>query len=210
MRIPETRMRRLPATLASPLVLATILTTAGVFPVKAHADVLFIDGGYSQLCSLAAHNLEAFNRVDITGSHLGLAPLEVCNRAISEVDPVPGNKAASHNNRGVLWFAQKQLEMALEDFDSAIRLNPELTQAYINKGYTLSALKRWAESIEAYDQGLSMGTVEAGKALFNRGIAHEELGNIRQAYQDYKQAAATDPLWEEPQRELARFSTKNP
>jgi len=45
----------------------------------------------------------------------------------------PGN-ADYHNNRGVCFGRTNEHEKALADFDEAIRLNPELVAAYINRG----------------------------------------------------------------------------
>jgi len=36
-------------------------------------------------------------------------------------------------------------------------------------------------------------------------LANEALGNLQAAYQDYKQAIAIDPYFQEPANELKRF-----
>lgn len=173
--------------------------------VSAQPDVLFLDGGYAELCSIAAHNLDAPQKIEITGSRLDVPALEICTLAIEGVDADALNLAASYNNRGVLHFAMGTYAEALSDFEQAIRLDETMAHAHVNRGYTLVALRRWEESIAAFDSGIALGTTEAAKAHFNRGIAHEETGNLPLAYQDYLKASELDPLWEEPKRELMRF-----
>src|SRR5690606_38511947 len=104
-----------------------------------------------------------------------------------------------------LLFAMASYAEALQDFEQAIQLDANMAQAHVNRGYSLVALMRWEESIAAFDRGLELGASDAARAHFNRGIAHEETGNLRQAYQDYLKAAELDPQWDAPQQELSRF-----
>lgn len=193
-----------------------VLTRALLLPGMAAAmgaaqaappDVVFLDGGYAEICSTAAHNAGTPGRVELTGSRLETSPIELCTLAIRYDKSAP-HLAGSYNNRGVLLFAEGALEAALSDFDAALERDPLLAQAHINRGYTLVALQRWEASISAFDRGLELGTSEQARAHFNRGIAHEELGHVREAYQDYLLAAELDPLWEDPRRELTRFTVR--
>ncbi len=182
--------------------------TAGFYCAGGSAqEVQFFDGGYSEMCAIAAKNPTAPPKVELTGSRLDVPPLELCTQAIRTAEN-RDNRAGSYNNRGVLLFAQGLLAESLSDFDAALLVDDTLSQAHVNRGYTLMALKRWADSIAAFDRGIALGTSELAKVHYNRGIAYEELGNVREAYQDYLKASELDPLWEEPKQELTRFSVK--
>jgi tetratricopeptide (TPR) repeat protein len=170
-------------------------------------EVQFFDGGYSEMCASAAKNPGAPPRVELTGSRLDVPPLELCTQAIRTAENT-SNRAGSYNNRGVLLFAQGLFAESLSDFDAAIRVDDTLAQAHVNRGYALMALKLWADGIAAFDRGLALGTSELARVHYNRGIAHEELGHVREAYQDYLKASELDPLWEEPRQELTRFTVK--
>ena len=179
-----------------------------LWSVSTLAELTFVDGGYAELCSSAAFRAELAERIVLTGSRLGLEPVDVCTLATNSPDGAQSSVAGSYNNRGVLLFTQKDFPEALADFDMAIQLEPGLGLLYVNRGYTLTAMQRWEESIAAYTSGIELVAPELDKAYFNRAIAHEELGNIRQAYQDYKKAAELNPAWEEPRAELARFNVQ--
>lgn len=169
---------------------------------------MFLDGGYAELCSAAAKKLEDPGRLDITGSRLGLSPLEACDLAVSTPDSTPELRAGSYNNRGVVKFSLGDLDGALADFDAAIVVREDLGQAHVNRGYIFVARQRWQDCIAAFDRGIALGAMELEKAYFNRGIAHEELGHVREAYYDYLKASELKPEWEDPKRELSRFSVK--
>lgn len=191
--------------LCGSLALAAWLLGGPALPVPARADVIFLDGGMSEHCSNAALQGDTAEMVFITGSRLALTPLEICTRAIEqEVD----NRAANYNNRGVLYFNSGDYEAAIRDFDEAIRLRGSLAQPWFNKGYTLIRQRRWADSIAAFDRGIELGGDELDRAYYSRGIAHEESGNIEQAYYDYRRAAELNPEWDAPKEELRRFSVR--
>jgi tetratricopeptide (TPR) repeat protein len=171
-------------------------------------EVTFIDGGYAELCSALAHNADDATTVALTGSRLGIPAVDICTRALEDETHTPQMQAGIFNNRGVLLFKQGRLEEALSDFGQALRVQDLLAAAHINLGYTLVALQRWADSIPAFDKGIALGPPDPAKAHFNRGIAHDELGHVREAYQDYLKAAELDPTWAEPKQELGRFSVR--
>lgn len=188
--------------LQAPVLVSVLLaaTTATANPV-----VTFLDGGYAELCSAAAHNAESRLDFELTGSRLPHTPVEICTLAIDSGELSATQLAGSHNNRGVLLFVAGDLDAALADFDRALALTDQLPQIHVNRGYTLNAQERWAESIAAFDQGIVAEAPDLAKAHYNRGIAHEELGHVREAYLDYRQAAELEPEWSAPQQELTRF-----
>lgn len=176
--------------------------------LPASAETMFLDGGYAELCEVAAKQAEKLNppqRFEMTGSRLGLPPLEVCNRAVSGYDGTSENVAESYNNRGVLLFSMGDYEASRLDFERAIRDQASMAQAHVNLGYTLSVLQRWDEAISALTRGIELGTAEQAKAHFSRAIANEESGMLREAYDDYRRAAELDAAWEAPRLELERF-----
>lgn len=182
-------------------------------------ELMIIDGGYTELCTQAAHQLEDPGNIPLTGTRLGVEPIELCTWALREAVS-PFNRAGNYNNRGVLLFDARRYEEALADFEQALRVDGTLAKAELNRGYTLVALERWEEAVSAFDRGIALGldetapartalgAHEAARAHFSRAISHEELGEVREAYRDYRRAAELDPQWEEPRRELGRFSVR--
>jgi tetratricopeptide (TPR) repeat protein len=191
---------------------AFVLAMAGSAATSAIAaavtDVTFIDGGYAEMCSSAAHHTSGVQAMELTGTRMSISPVQICTMAINDRTTVPADRAASYNNRGVLLFDQGKLQEALADFDAAIAAAQTLAAAHVNRAYTLLALERWEDSIASFDRGIELGAPEPARAHFNRGVAHEEAGRVREAYYDYKLASELSPEWEEPQHELERFTVR--
>ena len=177
------------------------------------SQIIFLDGGYSEYCANAAYQLDNPEETRVTGSRLGLSPLEVCNRAIAEEIE---NRAASFNNRGVIYFSKGDFEAARKDFEQAIRINNKIPDFHFNLGLALVRQRGWSESLEALNTGLGLideltaeGTgFNLAEIYYNRGIAFEETGKVRQAYYDYKKASELNPDWDPPQQELSRFTVR--
>lgn len=192
--------------LHSPILFLLLLAASAV--AQSPNPVTFVDGGYPEMCEAAAKNLHDPNVSLVTGSRLGIPPLLLCTLAIESADSTVEQRAGSLNNRGVLKFHQQDYAGALADLDAAVQLQSTLGQAHANRGYVLSAQRRWQEAIAAFDQAVMLGTDEQARVHFNRAVAHEELGHAREAYRDYLKAAELRPEWEDPKRELTRFSVR--
>jgi len=205
--------------------MAAVLASATIHAQPA-SPLTIIDGGYAEQCSMAARNPQAASGITITGSRVIISPIRLCTLAIQEGDEA-GNRAASYNNRGVLHFEAANYDDALADFTEAVQLDNTLTFAHINRGNIFNLREQWAQAISAFDRAIELGiqprpgrageTIESpqasearavrelARAHFNRGIAHENLEQLREAYRDYLRASELAPEWEEPRRELERF-----
>lgn len=193
----------------STFAIATLLAGLHALPVAAQGNVIFLGAdGYAQMCSEAAHTPDRNRLFEQTGSRLLIPGLEVCTLAIQQGDLTVIDLAGSYVNRGVLHFSAGDHQLALQDFDAALGLTQELPEAFVNRGYALVALERWAESLAAFDRGIELGAPDLARAHFNRAIAHEELGQLREAYADYLKASELNPEWEEAKRELSRFRVR--
>jgi tetratricopeptide (TPR) repeat protein len=118
------------------------------------------------------------------------------------------DRVATRINRGIIYVNRRQADQALVDFNEAIRLDPELGEAHVNRGAALMLRGDFRGAIDSINEGIALDTAELHKAYFNRAIAHEELGQLRAAYEDYQRAASLAPEWRSPQVELARFSVR--
>lgn len=163
------------------------------------ASNLIIGGGSAQECSDAAEKGRTDNRAVLA-----------CTTAL-EVETLSfRDRARTYVNRGVLQMRQRQFDAARADFDQASAIDPNLGEAYVNRGATFVGEERYREGVEQIDKGLSMGVRAPEKAFFNRGLANEGLGDLTAAYNDYSRAAQLKPDWPAPKTELARFTVKRP
>lgn len=175
------------------------LCAAAVLAGAADASTLVIGGGSAQECSDAALK----GRSD---SHSVLA----CTTALEVENLNFRDRARTYVNRGVLQMRQRQFSAARADFDEAAGIDPQLGEAYVNRGASFVGEERYREGVEQIDKGLALGVKDPEKAWFNRGLANEGLGDLGAAYRDYSRAAELKPDWPAPKTELARFTVKRP
>ena len=70
-----------------------------------------------------------------------------------------------------------------EDYDEAIRLDPNDPDVYINRGNMLSGLDEFERAIEDYSQAIRINA-NYSEAYHNRGIAYHRLGLYEDSERD--------------------------
>jgi tetratricopeptide (TPR) repeat protein len=135
--------------------------------------------------------------------------VETCTEALNVENLTPYETAATHNNRGVVRMGMlDEAAFAIEDFDAAARIEPELGESYVNRGSVLMREDRFADAIVELDRGIALGLKEPWKAYFNRAVSKEAVGDVPGAYADYHRALETKPEWPPAMQELARFTVR--
>jgi tetratricopeptide (TPR) repeat protein len=137
------------------------------------------------------------------------ASLATCTRALDLDSLSRRDRAATLVNRGIIHMQARDLESAVKDYRAAIALDADLAEARVNLGIAL--LHRGGQDQAAIDmltEALQMKPSRPEVALYTRAVAHEMVGNVREAYEDYSAAAALAPEWKEPAEQLKRFSVE--
>ena len=161
---------------------------------EARAAVTVIGGGQAEACSKAA----------LTGK-IGAVSEKICTLAIETEMLSARDRAGTYVNRGVLKLRRQAYEAAAKDFDVAVGLEPNMAEAYVNRGAASIGVHRFAESLPDINKALELGVEEPAKAYFNRALAYEGLDDVKSAYLDYRKASELSPDWEAPKNELVRF-----
>ena len=165
------------------------------FAIPAGASVIVVGNSSARLCYEAADSPLNPTVRDIRD----------CDMAFSEEALSQHDRVATHVNRGILRLRRGMVDQAIADFDTAIDLDPDQPEAYLNKGAALIRLDNPGEALGLFTVALEHNTERPEIAHFGRAIANEELGNIRAAYNDYRRASELDPEWADPRTELRRF-----
>ena len=99
-------------------------------------------------------------------------------------------------NRGYAYANLNQPERAIEDFSTAIALNPNYAEAYYNRGNAYAELNEHERAIEDYGKAIELNPAFA-EAYYNRGLAYAELNEHERAIKDYDRAIALNPAFAE-------------
>ncbi len=132
--------------------------------------------------------------------------LAICDKAVQQDWISEGDLAATHVNRGILSMRRTDVDDAIADFNRAIRLRPDIGEAYLNRGAALLLKGADEAALKDLDAALRLGSRQPQSAHYNRAIARERLGDVRGAYDDYQAALAILPDWPLPQTQLERFT----
>jgi tetratricopeptide (TPR) repeat protein len=132
--------------------------------------------------------------------------LRFCNEALDREALSREELVATLVNRGIIKARLGDHDEAIADYDAALGRDSDQAEAYLNKGFALLHLSQSGEQAKPlFDTALAKKTRRPELAYYGRGVAHEMAGEVRAAYQDYRQASRIDPKWRQPKVELARF-----
>ena len=104
--------------------------------------------------------------------------------ALSTVRPQPTTYLA----RGNVKYSLGDYDGATRDYQRAIDSDPQLADAYINRGASLRKSGRLSEAIASYNKVIAMRPGDPS-AYRNRGIAREAQGDISGAISDWRTAS---------------------
>jgi len=161
---------------------------------QARASVTVIGGGLAEACSRAA----------ITGKS-DVRSEAPCTEALEKEMLSNRDRAGTLVNRGVLKMRRMDWAAAIRDFNEAMRIKPDMGEAYVNRGAVAIGEHKYAESLPDLNKGLQLGVEEPAKVYFNRALAYEGLDDAKSAYFDYQKAVELSPDWDAPKNELVRF-----
>jgi tetratricopeptide (TPR) repeat protein len=178
-------------------IIAAAVAAASVLAVAApgSASVIVLGKSMATGCSKAA----------LAGAQDRKA-LDTCNRALAEEALHGRNLAGTLVNRGVIYMRRGDLRSAMADFQDAVEQDPQLGEAWVNRGSVHIVEGRFQEGLNDTEHGLKLGLAEPERGYFNRGMAREWLEDEKGAYLDYRKAAELAPKWKLPREQLARFT----
>ena len=175
--------------------LYVLASTALLFAASAaNASVVTTAGSYAGSCYNAAEGRVATARA-----------LDDCDQALLVQSLSEQDRMATHVNRGIVRMLAGQRPMALADFDEATAMNPNHPEPYLNKGVMVFDDGNSAAAAQLAEKALQLGTRKPGVALYILGLAKEDRGDVKAAYQDLLRAAALEPSWSLPRKELQRY-----
>jgi tetratricopeptide (TPR) repeat protein len=161
---------------------------------SANAAVRSLGGPLSQNCYEAAlsHDVRSF-------------AIDGCTRALNEEGLLDADRAATFVNRGIVQMTAGRLSSADADFDEALAINASLSDAWLNKGFMRIREGKGQEALPLVQKGIDNGARRQALAYFARGVAYEQAGDLRSAYNDLVKARQMEPKWALPKEWLAHY-----
>lgn len=179
---------------------AVVLPAAGamLFAIApADATVQTVGSSFAESCYHAADARDTSR-----------AARDDCDRALSEDALNVYDRAATYVNRGVLSMISGDLVRANHDFDRALAFDPRQPEAWLNKAISQMKSGNGSAALQMADRSIALRTKKPAVAYYIRAVAHEDAGNVKAAYADFKRARDLAPKWSVPVTELARYQVR--
>ena len=177
---------------------ATAVALAGLgfvaLAAPAGAAVSVLNGTLANSCYQAAE----FGSSSIEG-------LRVCSLALDETALSTRDRAATYINLGIVRSRSDDSEGALDSYNRGLALDPSLGEGYVDRGAVQIVLKNYQAAIADITKGIELNANKPEIAYYDRAIANEAVGNIRDAYIDYKKAVEIRPDFALANGQLSRF-----
>jgi tetratricopeptide (TPR) repeat protein len=97
----------------------------------------------------------------------------------------------ARNNRGTAYSKLGQYDLAIEDYNAAISLNPD-AEVYNNRGVAYANIRQYQLAIDDYNEAFKLKH-DYTDAYNNRGIVYYKLGRHQLAVEDFSQAIGLKP-----------------
>ncbi len=107
--------------------------------------------------------------------------------------------------RGEVLANQGMYAEALQHFDQAIALNPEVAEAWVFRGVMLLHLGEYHLALESCDRAIQV-VPDNQEAWIFRGVALHRLGSYQSAYESYQRAIGSPhTLWQQVLEQIGQF-----
>jgi tetratricopeptide (TPR) repeat protein len=104
---------------------------------------------------------------------------------------------AAYNLRGSAYYDKGKDDIAISDFNDALRIGPPSGIIFHNRGNAWRSKGEYAKAIADYDQSIKLGPPSAF-SWQNRGISKRALGDLDGALADINEAIRLDPTLPQP------------
>jgi tetratricopeptide (TPR) repeat protein len=164
------------------------------FAVPASAAISVLGNSISQACFQAAEFTD--NPPD------GIA---TCSQALEQTPMSNHDRAATLINRGILKSRNNDAQGALDDYNRGLTLDGTLGEGYVDRGAVEIVQHNYDAALADIDKGISLNANRPEIAYYDRAVVDEALGNVRDAYTDYKKAVELKPDFQLANEQLMRF-----
>jgi tetratricopeptide (TPR) repeat protein len=97
-----------------------------------------------------------------------------------------------HNNLGAALFKEGKFEEAIDHYNKAISIKPDIALIYYNRGNAYAKLGQNQRAMEDFNEAIHRKP-DYAEAYYNRGTIYGKLGQYPLAIEDYNQAIHIKP-----------------
>lgn len=107
--------------------------------------------------------------------------IATCDKAIRHDQLTRRDLAATYSNRGIIHSRKGELDSALGDHNSAIKLKSDLAQVFINRGNVYHHLKRFEDALTDYQTAIALHNGPLHIPYYNSGLTLLKMHRVEEA-----------------------------
>ncbi len=119
-------------------------------------------------------------------------------------EPTSKDEAEEHYNLGLVYQRAGKFERAKEEYNQALRLQPDHLMAFYHLGLLYQKENKMDEAQEMYRRVIDLFP-RAALAYNNLGLIHQTKGEVSKAEESYLKASDYHRLWPDPLYNLGRL-----
>ena len=124
------------------------------------------------------------------GSHFDLA-IDVCTAAIQSEQLSDEDLAVTFNNRGLAYYKKKHYDRAIQDYDRAIRLQPNYGAALKSRADAYQEKREYERALADYEAATQIDQNFASER--SKGFVFFYLGRMTQSAEMFEKQTKSDP-----------------
>ena len=168
------------------------------FAGPAHAQLIVQGRGHAAKCYGYA----------VSGNTGTRSAIQTCDAAFSDYLSKK-DEAATYVNRGVLHMRKGDQIRASEDYEAALSIDPDLTEAHVNYSASLIRQEKYNDALDAIEKALSDPESKIRpEALYNRAIIFHQKEDYPRAYRDLRAALVLRPNWKPAVERLENYEVR--
>jgi len=120
--------------------------------------------------------------------------IQGCTAVMQTKGVSPAELATANNARGVAYYQSAEYDLAIADFDQAIRIYPRLAKAYYNRGIVDRAKGDLDKAIADFSDAIRLDPKYVSP-FNNRGLVYDAKGDYARAIADFNEALRLNPKY---------------
>jgi tetratricopeptide (TPR) repeat protein len=114
---------------------------------------------------------------------------EYLQKSLDIREKLKDNKSILLNYRRLssIFIWKSEFEKVIDASNEALKIEPNLAWAYVNRGTAYAELKQYERAIKDYNKAIELNP-NLAEAYENQGIAHSKIGRYEEAARDLKEA----------------------
>lgn len=109
------------------------------------------------------------------------------------IDEVDSGYADAWYNRAAAYFARREFDLAMDDYNQVISLDSNNQEAYNNRGIVYAAQGEYEDALDDFSSALGIES-DYINAIINRGVISAIMGDYDSAEADFRQVIDIEDL----------------